>query len=423
MTLDDWKSQSSLRQKIFLLSLGNRIWEMYKLPDDEQHLWQKIAIALSGQPRSTAEDFGLSDDQKQMVDEIKSKCVKYSQEVFQDVYIAVIFTCVYREGTIDTVVPVFRVRRDTEEVLDVSKSYFIDHVGRVYHSWNNYLEENIWNVCWICVPEGGVYIKGNVDCPQFYDQTHRGDLTEFLDKMDNVLKTSSSLGMLTGIGMTLFPQTAVIGAVVILGSIFVKTTRAVYDTGRGIEILTDRFKHDQSLGLDNAEARMCWLNIIKSIIAITGIDPEKALSHAGVFGITVSEEIRSVCIGLDMAVLSTCGLNILSYANDLGKRGELTALEALQFTTCVFFLTHSDISFETASDIIAESKEKYFEKINSNKFPDIEDSDGRQEKKELSNDTWEVRTSHRRVEYVKKIKKIRNAEEFMSEFEARPEGQ
>ncbi|XP_064089247.1 uncharacterized protein LOC135203451 [Macrobrachium nipponense] len=338
-------------------------------------------------------------------------------------YIAVIFTCVYREGMIDTVVPVFRVRRDTEEVLDVSNSYFIDHIGRVYHSWNNYLEENIWNVCWICVPEGGIYIKGNADeCPQFYDQTARGDLTEFLDKMDSVLKTSSSLGMVTGLGMTFFPQTAVIGAVVILGSIVVKTTRAVYDTGRSIGILADRFRHDQSVGMENAEARMCWLNILKSIAAITGVDPKKALSQAGVFGTPVSEEIRAVCIGLDMAIISTCGLNVLSYANELSKTAGITALEAMQFSTCIFFLTHSDISLETAKAIIRESKETYFNKMNSNKFPNIEDADGSQ-RKELGDETWEVKTIQRNTEYVKEIKRIRNAEEFLAEFEVRPEGQ
>ena len=36
-------------------------------------------------------------------------------------------------------------------------SYFIDHVGRVYTDWSNFLNENIFDRWLICVPKKGIY--------------------------------------------------------------------------------------------------------------------------------------------------------------------------------------------------------------------------------------------------------------------------
>jgi hypothetical protein len=142
----------------------------------------------------------------------------------------------------------------------------------------------------------------------------------------------------------------------ISGAAAVSMLSGGYTAGRSIQTLVDRGQHQQSIGLDTAESRNCWLGIGGCLMSLASGGATAAIARTAQTGAPVALAgqiaIKSVTVG-------SCVFNALGVTNGLaniitkavsGK--EITALDIFQFTSAVFFFTNSIISTQQALSLI-----------------------------------------------------------------------
>ena len=166
MDLEKWKTNARSSQQNYSNLLNDRVWEEYDITSDEkQLLWNKIAFVVCG----FKEEYSKED--KETVQELLEKCIKYGKKS-DHVYIAFLFVCAYQNKEEGIHVPLIRVMKNDGKVSE--NSYFIDYIGRVYDDWSNFLNENIFDLWWLCVPKNGMYSDAEEVEIEFHDQTDRG---------------------------------------------------------------------------------------------------------------------------------------------------------------------------------------------------------------------------------------------------------
>ena len=130
----------------------------------------------------------------------------------------------------------------------------------------------------------------------------------------------------------------------------------VYTAGRSIQTLVDRDQHQQSIGLDSAESRNCWLGIAGGVMGFASVRNMAAAARTAQAAATMplAGQIAMKSVGF-----SSCVLNGLAVSNGLaniidkalnGK--EITALDVFQVTSAVLFFTNSVISTRQAMSLI-----------------------------------------------------------------------
>jgi hypothetical protein len=130
----------------------------------------------------------------------------------------------------------------------------------------------------------------------------------------------------------------------------------LYASGRNIQVLVDRSQHQQSIGLDSAESRNCWLGIAGSTAAAASGGAVSLASRIVQAGETVSLVGQ---ITLKSATAISSLVNSLGVVNGLGNiiekavnKDEVTSLDIFQFTSSVLFFTNSVISTYQAQYLI-----------------------------------------------------------------------
>jgi len=142
----------------------------------------------------------------------------------------------------------------------------------------------------------------------------------------------------------------------IVGAVGVSMLTGVYAAGRNIQTLVDRDQHQQSIGLNSAVSRNCWLGIGGGVMGIvsggTMAAAAKTAQAAATIPLAGQVAIKSVAV-------SSCVLNGLAVSNGLANiivkavnEKKITALDVFQFTSAVMFFTHSVISTHQAVSLI-----------------------------------------------------------------------
>ena len=142
----------------------------------------------------------------------------------------------------------------------------------------------------------------------------------------------------------------------VAGATGVSMLTGLYATGRNIQTLVDRDQHRQSIGLNSATSRICWLGIGGSVIGIVSGDAIVAAAKTVKAAATVQLARQ---IAIKSVAVSSCVHNGLAVskgiANIIDKavnEKEITALDVFQFTSAVLFFTHSVISTHQAMSLI-----------------------------------------------------------------------
>ncbi|CAF3871223.1 unnamed protein product [Rotaria sp. Silwood1] len=167
--------------------LNDRVWEQYNANDEQ-----------------TKE---FTEKEKELVDDLLRKCIKYDKKN-DNIHVAFLFICAYQNGSDGIQFPLIRVIKNSGK--NSTNSYFIDHFGRVYDNWFNFLDENIFNQWCICVPKSGIYSDSVEVEIEFYDQTKKGEVIRTIDIISTVFNVVTSITMLRGTIMT-FPRVWVDG--------------------------------------------------------------------------------------------------------------------------------------------------------------------------------------------------------------------
>ena len=142
----------------------------------------------------------------------------------------------------------------------------------------------------------------------------------------------------------------------ISGALAVSALAGGYAAGRSIQTLVDRGQHQQSIGLDNAESRNCWLGIAGCLLSFASGGAIAAVAKTAQTGASITlagqVAVKSVTIG-------SCVVNALGVTSGLAdiimkavNKEEITPLDIFQFVSVVLFFTNSVISAHQAHILI-----------------------------------------------------------------------
>jgi len=153
----------------------------------------------------------------------------------------------------------------------------------------------------------------------------------------------------------------------IVGAFGVSMLTGVYAAGRNIQTLVDRNQHQESIGLDSAESRNCWLRIGGGVMGIFSggtmraaaktVQATAAMPLAG--QVTARAAATMPLVAIKSVAVGSYVLNGLAVSNGLANiiveaqnEKEITPLDVFQFTSTVLFFTHSVISTRQAMSLI-----------------------------------------------------------------------
>jgi len=143
-----------------------------------------------------------------------------------------------------------------------------------------------------------------------------------------------------------------------------------YSVGRNIQTLVDRGEHQQSIGLDSAESRSCWLGIAggaTSILLGPKMYADFKIAKANIGIAQTGVECVQVDVGTSRTsqiftqpiAFGSCVLNGLAVVNGIAiiidkvrNNKEITALDIFQFTSALMFFINSAVSVHQARSII-----------------------------------------------------------------------
>jgi hypothetical protein len=399
--LEKWKAEARASQQNYSNLLNDRVWEQYDITNEKNLLWKKIAYVVAG----CKEEYNK--EEKESVDELLEKCIKYGKKD-DHVFIAFLFVIAYENKDPGIHVPLIRVIKNDGKVSE--DSYFIDHVGRVYNDWANFLNENIFDRWWLCVPKKGIYSDTEEVELEFHDQTERGKTLQAIDTASTVSNVATSIAMLTGTIMSFTPL-APLGAALVTGSAILGTPGAVYGTGRSISKLVNRGKHDQSINVMNAEARGCWIATVAGVLSFGNMASTTLLARSAAGGNIVRAGVRTFCTSLNVTTISVNGIGILNSVFDVAskKQEDITALDILQLTTSIFFFTNSLVNFKTANEIVKDAQKVTIDNLR-NKLTDETSKKGFDDA--LRNTKKQTGKMHGSADFIRAVNHIENKQEF-----------
>ncbi|XP_057369697.1 uncharacterized protein LOC130690848 [Daphnia carinata] len=436
--MEKWRTTAQYTQQEFAICMGDRKWEKYSIPEHDEYLWKKIAFAIAGPPSSTnrTENYGYTKDQVEGISEIKGKCIEYcKKQGWKDVYIAMIFVCAYNSEGQQRVAPLIRLKRG--DGIKTGLSYFIDHYGRVYEGYENFLANNMFNGWWICVPKNAEYTFSNENSVEieFYNQSERGNVLQALDKVSTVANVTTSVALAAGVVMSVIPFTAPVGWWIVAGSSIAGAPGALYVTGRSVGTLIDRGAHDQSINpFVSADARCCWLTTVATALSIGAMASAKILTSTAKAGELASSGTRAFCSALNVTALSTSGMGVVNafdrVIKKLKKNEEVSPLEVFLLTTSLFFFTHSLITSNTASTIINEAQHDELastidKETQHDELASIRSALNTEEQAVFDQiyhprqemvDPAKIREIRDNKEFIRDLKIIENKQEFLSAF-------
>ena len=118
----------------------------------------------------------------------------------------------------------------------------------------------------------------------------------------------------------------------------------------------DRGQHQQSIGLDNAESRNCWLGIAGSLMSFASGGTIAAVGKTAQAGASITLAGQ---VALKSVTVGSCIVNALGVTSGLAdiiikavNKEEITPLDIFQFTSVVLFFTNSVISAHQAYTVI-----------------------------------------------------------------------
>ncbi|XP_041939895.1 uncharacterized protein LOC121700753 [Alosa sapidissima] len=413
----EWRKRARATQLNFAVSLGDRTWDRFNRKKHESELRMKISYAFVGPPQSE-DGGGYTKEQEELVSELILKCETYCNEK-DDVIIAFLFVCAYKDDSTQVTVPLIRVKKNDGK--NPKLSYFIDHVGRVYQDWSDFLGHNIFRGWWICTPEDAEYLLSGQDVQvKFYDQTARENVLRVVDIVSQGSAIFTSASLCVGFVLSCFPPTALVGVPLMTASAVVGAPAAAYITGKSVGTLVDRGIHKMSLNpFESSEARDCWLITAASVFGLATMGAGEMFIFSAEAGELAGSGTRLFCTVLNVSSLTVHGLGVVNSIYEVAKKDKVTALDVLQVGTSIFFFTHSVVTLKTASIIIKDAQQTALvAKRNSlpTKSRDAFDDHTLLSHREML-ESGKVRTMPGNKEFIRDLKKIDHLEDFFHHFQ------
>jgi len=408
--MPDWKETAKEKQQYYCDRLDDRPYDEFR-PSEHEYLKHKIAFALFGGPASVAEDADevrLSDwpqNQQEITNSIYHQLVKHSDS---DVKVAFIFLMI-KQGNEEYQLPVIRFV-DSER-----KAVFLDHLTRIYKTWENFTEWNELPECEYCFPEGGWYkrdVHENVKIA--FKESPRCNVGEQIVKAADTTSTVANIGSIAlmgagAISSFLFPPAA---PGLFATATYVGAASGVYSVGRNTTKLIDRGTHEQSVNpFTDAQARSCWLGAVGGALGVGTLGATKYITHLAREGEVASKFMRATFNTLNVSSLTVNGIGIVSNVYDLSQKEKVTALDVANLSLSVLFFTNSAMNLKTARTIIKETQKNVLD-FSKTKLDDQAKAGLRAFEKQNKKETRS--TMYGNAKTIKGLKKINSPQDFFS---------
>ncbi|XP_063824986.1 uncharacterized protein LOC135074576 [Ostrinia nubilalis] len=231
----------------------------------------------------------------------------------------------------------------------------------------------------------------------------------------DTLSTVANIGALAGVvGALAAPA---IAPVALSAAMVVGVATGSYAIVRSSITLADRNKHEQSIGLENSEARASWINILVSSVGMSCSAAGKLLSWAAESGTNVKILMNAV----QFLQYANLGSGCIGVANSLGdmiykynKYDETpTGLEIFQFTTSALFLGIGVMSNRTAQDIVQDAQADTINKMRD----DLSSNAKKKMFDKMSAETRRVKGMVQgNADVIQAVKNIENPDEFFAKL-------
>ncbi|PSN47893.1 hypothetical protein C0J52_03384 [Blattella germanica] len=323
----EWLKNCRDEQQMYQQLLGRNLYTKYK-PSDYDNLKRNIGFAIYDKPIEDAthenEYLGYNSKQRKLINSIFNllqECKKEHNDK-DNIFVSFIFVHIKIEDyNIRT--PVIRIPKTDN--YRCGYDYIIDSTPRIYSSWQDYLDNNKLPDCLMCYPRNGCY----------------------------------SLGSEVQLDKCVSPE-GQIGSKVLKGIAGVNAVTGAYSTGRSVAALRDRDVHRQSIGLDNAESRNCYLGIVGSVVGVVSGGATAALARSAQAGESIAMAGQIAMKGL---AGTSCAINGLGVANGVANivqkainEEEVTSLDLFQLTSSILFFTSSVVSIHQAEQFMRNMK-------------------------------------------------------------------
>jgi hypothetical protein len=152
-----WREAALMKQQDYFDIHGTPMWRKFK-PRYYWKLKRQIGCALFGVPEEVPrahlnDNTGYTDKELKKINkifDIIKQCMQNHKNP-KNIFVSFLFVCGRTRDAYFTV-PVIRVPQFKQ-----NNNLFIDSCGRVYESWQDYLENNTMPECLLWYPRNGVY--------------------------------------------------------------------------------------------------------------------------------------------------------------------------------------------------------------------------------------------------------------------------
>jgi hypothetical protein len=288
-----------------------------------------------------------SGDAKKAIDQIVEKIVDNCGGDSMN-YITVLPVELYNEGKLYEL-PVFRFRRHRAS----GKWLFVDHVGRVYQSYEDWFDNSQLPPCTMLFPSALCLKReaGRDSALCSVDDTPAARLGAQAARVGDYAALGA--GIVGGVGALVF--SGGLATPFVIGGI----GSALWGTGRTVQQLADRGTHDESVNpFTNSEARLLWLGLLANCISFGAMGASARLGSLAARGKDISSVFKVVVNtlnGTSLAVNLGAIINSTVYMYD--NREHISEKDILLQCISVAFWTKSAFSFKTANGIIKMSQD------------------------------------------------------------------
>jgi hypothetical protein len=378
-------------QQHMLDMLGNRDYDSFD-HDELKYLKEKVAFAFHGPPQTLN---GYDRKQNKKTDYIFEVIMKQNNLIakWKDrVIISFIYMCTeplpeekqklakkypdYNPSCDFTLLPIFVLRKCKNSTNPCR--VIIDNVGRVYQTWNDFLDENKLPECEMIFPKNGRYqadANGNV----------------ILDKqLSPACNVSASILLAADVATTVGGLAA---GGIFFAAAFIPTVAAVpfllpaagvtglvtgaYALGRSGYNLYDKYKHGENLSFwESSEARAAYINIVAGSLGFVGAGANVMMSNLISQGFNVGNGARAAMNTVNVINLGASGVGLANSSYDVFKQWwddneTPSPLTIIQLSASVLFFGQAVYNFRTANMVVEETQARelrdYNDSLRSNR--------------------------------------------------------
>ncbi|XP_044756506.1 uncharacterized protein LOC123315033 [Coccinella septempunctata] len=369
-------------QQLMFNLLGNRDYDNFE-SDELDSLKKKIGYALYGHPSN---EEGYDSNQNATIDKLSDVILNETNEFSKHknrVVVSFVYNCTepsdyekqrraakykdYDPKTDVQPLPVFVLRKC--KYSPTSCRVVVDHLGRVYTSWEEYLYRNTLPQCTMVYPKDGRYTgdeNGNVILDTMMSPAC--NLSAKVLVGTDVASTGVGLAS-AGVAIAAsIPAVTVVGPVALIGAGVAGIGVGIYSIGRSLGSLYDKHRHKESICFSNSAARAAYINIIAGAMGFIGAGANVAVSQLASQGVNIGRETSIIVNAIAAANIGTSGLAILNSGyNALEpwmKEGKPPSLLTLvQLSSSILFFGHAVYNFKSASALVEETQNRVLKDI------------------------------------------------------------